>query len=179
MLQSRLLGGGEAGEEGDAWPKGHPDKLARSGPEKRLLTNGERAKMAAGDIAEISPNVISNLLKGGWSFGITDKRCEGFDSSQVDAGPLVSVDNVRGYHGLCNVFPTSEEIRLPPSLFCCCVGWLGLFPSPRYMDILPPAARMRYPFDFYLKGGACHALLDQTMIPGQSVAAMTREVAQV
>lgn len=57
-------------------------------------------------------------------------------------------------------------------------------PSPpptahRYMPLFPPTARLRYCFDLYWKGGATHALLDQTMICGQSIAAMTREVAQV
>lgn len=47
------------------------------------------------------------------------------------------------------------------------------------MALLPPAARLRYPFDLYAKGGAIHALLDQTMICGQSIAAMTRDVGQV
>ncbi|CAN0182054.1 unnamed protein product [Scytosiphon promiscuus] len=103
-------------------PRGHPDALPRSGPDKRLLTSGERAKMRAGDLSDIAPNVIYTFLKGGWSFPINNKR---------------------------------------------------------YMEILPPAARMRFPFNLYGKGGACHALLDQTMIPGQSVAAMAREVAQL
>lgn len=49
----------------------------------------------------------------------------------------------------------------------------------RYMALLPPAARLRFPFDLYKKGGATHALLDQTMICGQSIAAMTRDVGQV
>ena len=49
----------------------------------------------------------------------------------------------------------------------------------RYMALLPPAVRMRYAFDLYPKGGATHALLDQTMICGQSISALTREVGQV
>lgn len=49
----------------------------------------------------------------------------------------------------------------------------------RYMALLPPPARLRYTFDLYRKGGATHALLDHTMIPGQSLSAMTNDVGQV
>ncbi|CAN0246144.1 unnamed protein product, partial [Ectocarpus sp. 13 AM-2016] len=58
-------------------------------------------------------------------------------------------------------------------------GWSFGIDDAWYMALLPPTARLSYAFDLYPKGGTTHALLDQTMICGQSVAAMTRDVGQL
>ena len=48
--------------------------MPRSGPDKRVVTDDERACMRRGELSAVAPNVINTLLRGGWSFSIDDER---------------------------------------------------------------------------------------------------------
>ncbi|CAM9793203.1 unnamed protein product, partial [Laminaria digitata] len=43
---------------------------------------------------------------------------------------------------------------------------------------MPPLARLFFPFNLYARGGATHQLLDKTMVCGQSISAVTRDLRQ-
>lgn len=47
------------------------------------------------------------------------------------------------------------------------------------MKLLPLNVQAKYMFDLYAKGGAEHLLLDKTLCPGKSAAALYRDLKQV
>lgn len=153
------------------------DKL--SGADRRSVTPAVAARMRAGDLREISANVVKVALKGGPSFSIVDQR-------YALAGLIWGVFSLIPHKKLF-VHPKSASCP-PPDAPHALLFRPNKLPPPRcperfgcdrYMKLLPPAVRLCYPFDLYGQGGATHRPLDKTMICGQSVSSMTRELQQM
>ena len=57
--------------------------------------------------------------------------------------------------------------------------WERPYPHDRYMALFPLKVQAKFMFDLYTKGGAEHLLLDKTLCPGKSMAALYRDLKQV